>query len=180
MAQMDNIWIRQPIQEWLPVKWYAGFLPGLPDLCVGRMPAVLGLSGPQAWKVWYVETPEKNRALREALAKPIPLRDGGLDFERGPDATTSKVNRNKDYGEPVVALYAPNADDKGWPWFTVFRLSSVKAAGPHACELGRGVYSYEIDMSEQDAMQRIAQMGSLTAAAGVISEIVYPDHAGAM
>lgn len=168
---MNNIWLTQPIKEWLPTKWYGGVLPGLPDLCVGKLPPAFGKS----WKVWYVETPAENIALHEALSKPVPLRGNSVDFASGPDAVVSKVDPTKHYGETVVALYAPEGSDVGWPWITVCRLPSVTAAGPLSRELGRGVYSYDIDMSETAAMKRLERMGRMTLAAGCAPQVVYPD-----
>jgi hypothetical protein len=173
---MDNIWLLQPIKEWLPIKWYGGSLPGLPDLCVGKLPAAFGLDGHAAWKVWYVETPEENIALRDALTRPVPLRGNFVDFASGPDVAVSKADARKDYGETVVALYAPEGSDVGWPWITVCRLPSVTAAGPLSRELGRGVYSYDIDMGETAAMKRVERMQRMTLAAGCAPHVVYPDR----
>ena len=173
---MNNIWLMQPIREWLPIKWYGGVIPGLPDLCVGKLPAAFGKFGVEAWKVWYVETPAENIALHEALSKPVPLRGNSVDFASGPDAVVSKADPTKHYGESIVTLYAPDETDNGWPWITVFRLPSVAAAGPMSHQLGRGVYAYEIDMSEEAAMTRFSRMQRMTLAAGCAPEVVHPDR----
>lgn len=172
-----DFWLKMPIKEWLPTSWYGGFLDGLPDLCVGRLPAAFGCAGTDEWKVWIVETPAERAALTDALSRPVPICGGVVDFASGPDAAVSKIDRNKHYGAPVAALYVPM--EPGWPWITLFRLPSVAAAGPLAPELGRGVYSYEVDSTEAAACERLAFMQTMTLMAGVRPEIVIPNHRGA-
>jgi hypothetical protein len=170
---VNNIWLLQPINEWLPTRWYGGSMPGLPDLCVGKLPAVFGRVGAEAWKVWFVETPSENVALREALSKPTPLQGDTVDFKSGPDAVFDTSDM-KHYGDPVVALYPPNEKDQGWPWISVFRLSSAMDAGPIPNGFGRGVYAYEIHNNEASAMAHITRMHTSVSSDGCITQIIYP------
>lgn len=171
---MNSIWLRQPVNEWLPTTWYPRLLPILPDLCVGRFPAQFGRTGTDRWKVWFVENEEEATALKASLAKPIPMRDGAVDFERGPDAAVSKVDRKKHYGDIAMALYPPAPEfEKEWPHITVFRMPSVTVAGHLARELARGVYSFEVDMSFAAAMERVSRAQRLVVAAGVNTTTVF-------
>ncbi|UWU23012.1 hypothetical protein N2601_08720 [Rhizobium sp. CB3060] len=165
-----DIWLRMPVKEWLPTCWYGGYLEQLPDLLVGKFPAAMGLSGIDRWKVWIVETPAERVALLNALSKPVPMRGNMLDFASGPDAAASKIDRSKHYGAPVAALYEPPEPD--WPWITLFKLPSVATAGPLSRELGRGVYSYEVDPNEAAAHERLAQMGAIMAITGNYPEMI--------
>ncbi|KMO27209.1 hypothetical protein VQ02_33595 [Methylobacterium variabile] len=133
----------------MPIVWYGGFLPGLPDLCVGRWPA--GVAAKTPWKVWIVETPQERAALLASVAKPVAIRGGGLDFKSGPDAMVSGPIR----GDSVIALYLP--PEPGWPWFTVGRWPPEVALGIGA---QREAYTWEADATEAAALDRIARMRS--------------------
>lgn len=134
-----------PIDSWMPIVWYTGFRPGLPHLCVGRWPPGITVATP--WKLWAVENPGEREALLAALARPVPRRDGALDFLSGPDAAVSRPGS----GETVVALYEPAAS--GWPWITLGRWPR---------EIGRqygayrDVYTWDADLTEAAAHERIA------------------------
>ncbi|GAA2884322.1 hypothetical protein GGQ99_005129 [Aminobacter niigataensis] len=173
---MLHSWLQNPIQEWLPARWYGGFLDGLPDLYVGKLPAAFGRNGIHQWKVWIVENQVERLALMDALSKPVPMRGQIVDFASGPDAAVSKVDMKRHYGLAAMALYMPTEDSVGWPWITLIRLPSVADAGPLSRELARGVYSYEIDLSEAAAQDRVARMQITVMKAGSIPEIVTPDH----
>lgn len=169
-----NSWLKMPMNAWLPTTWYGGFLQGLPDLCVGKLPAAFEQTGLGDWKVWIVETAAERAALTDALSKPVPLRAGAVDFASGPDATVCGIDTLRNYEQPMVALYMP--PDPGWPWITLFRLPSVAAAGAFSSELGRGIYSYEVDSTEKAAIERVAHMQAMTITAGLTAEIVTPDR----
>lgn len=171
---MNSTWISEPVSKWLPLQKYRGYLPGLPDLYVGRLPEYI--VGPRVypWKIWFIETPEEADALEKSLDKPILMRRRFLDFKSGPDATCSRPNLQKDYGPFTIALYAPDEADTGWPWITVTRFPTVKMAGDMAHELGRGVYGYDIDMDEITAIKRVEEMQRAAAAAGALISICTP------
>lgn len=134
-----------PVRDWLPTAWVAGYIDGLPDLCIGRLPPEI--SRPDGrWKIWIVERPAERAALLAAPARPIPLSGGGLDFRSGPDAAVAAQGR----GGAVVALYPPAAE--GWPWVTLVRLP--RAAPGYA----RGVYATDTDETEAGASQRISRL----------------------
>ena len=79
---ITNDWLKLPINEWLPTTWYGGFLKGLPDLCVGKLPAAFGRSSANPWKIWIVENPEERAALIDALARPVPMRGNAVISNR--------------------------------------------------------------------------------------------------
>ncbi|MCF4130058.1 hypothetical protein [Methylobacterium sp. SyP6R] len=135
-----------PITSWMPIVWYGGFLPGLPDLCVGRWPP--GISVETPWKLWAVETAAEREALLAALARPVPRRGGALDFAAGPDAAV----RRQSSGDTVLALYEPPAP--GWPWITLGRWPPEigREVGAH-----RDIYTWDADLTEAAALDRIAQ-----------------------
>jgi hypothetical protein len=172
-----ELWHRLPVTKWLPTCWYGGYLKGLPDLLVGKFPTAFGLAGIDQWKVWIVETPAERTALLDALSKPVPMRGDALDFASGSDAAVSNIDRKKHYGAPVAALYQPS--EQRWPWISLFRLPSVAAAGPLSPQLGRGVYSYEIDPNEEAAQTRIARMMTMAIMSGNAPKIVTPDQRSA-
>ena len=139
-----------PLDSWLPVRWYGGYLSDLPDLCVGRWPAEFGRMGSAAWKVWVVETPAETQALTASLRRPVPLRNGALDFKAGPDAAVSAPARD---GAPFVALYEP--PEQGWPWIT------VTATQPGQLGLARGRYAYDTDESLDEALDRVSRLRAM-------------------
>ncbi|KMO27210.1 hypothetical protein VQ02_33600 [Methylobacterium variabile] len=135
-----------PISSWMPIVWYKGYLPGLPDLCLGRWPADIATETP--WKLWAVESAKERDALLAALARPVPRKGGALDFSAGPDAAVSRPGT----GDPVLALYEPPAP--GWPWITLGRWP--REIGRQV-EAHREVYTWDPDMTEAAAHDRIAQ-----------------------
>ena len=151
-----------PISEWLPTVWYGGYLDGLPDLCVGRLPAAFGRSSP--WKIWIVERPEERTALLRSLALPVPpAASGAVDLRAGPDAAVNRPGS----GDPFLALYVPTED--GWPWITLGRFDSEVG---RKIGLNRGVYSTETDDTERAAVERLARLKRLAPGAPVL----VPDH----
>lgn len=128
-------WLRMPVDTWLPIRWYSGYLEGLPDLCVGKLPGAFGRSGIGQWKVWIVETSAETVAPIAALSMPVPMHRGVVDFESGPDAAV-RVDAGKHYGAPLVAVHAP--PEPVWPWITLRRLPSVTVAGPRSLKLNTG------------------------------------------
>lgn len=135
-----------PLSSWMPIVWYGGFQPGLPDLCVGRWPP--GVAAATPWKLWAVETPAEREALLAALARPVPLRGGALDFASGPDAAVSRPG----IGNQVLALYEPPAP--GWPWITLGRWPPEIG---RQVDAHRDVYTWDADLTEAAAHERIAQ-----------------------
>lgn len=82
-----------------------------------------------------------------ALARPVPRRAGALDFRSGPDAAVSRPGS----GDTVVALYEPPSP--GWPWITLCRWP--REIG-RQYEANRGVYTWDADLAEAAAHERIA------------------------
>jgi hypothetical protein len=136
--------LSRPIADWLPYVWYRHNVSGLtlPSLCVGRLPTAFG----RPWKWWIVETPAEEKALLAALARPVPMRLGMVDFQSGPDAAVSAPSS----GPAVGALYAPPAQD--WPWITLVR-APLPSQG-----LARGRYGIDVDMIESDALKRVERL----------------------
>jgi hypothetical protein len=140
-----------PIARWLPTAWYPGYLEDLPDLCVGRWPPIFNRTGDDAWKVWIVETPGERKALLNALARPVPRVDAGLDFRSGPDAAVSKPST----GAPFVALYPPPEPE--WPAIVLCRWP-VEIGRSIASARGR--YTYETRHDEDAAIARVSEIAA--------------------
>ncbi|NKQ73425.1 hypothetical protein C3Y89_24290 [Rhizobium sp. UPM1132] len=171
-------YLRLPIKDWLPTVWYPGYLEGMPDLLVGKLPDEFQRTATDRWKIWIVENQNERKALLDALDKPAPMRGNAVDFMSGPDAAVSKVDRSRHYGKMMGGLYpAPGDAGPGWPWITMIRFPSVAIAGPMAPELGRGVYAIDVDLDERAATTRTARMFAL---AGDAMEIRFPDRKATM
>lgn len=171
-------YLRLPIKNWLPTVWYPGYLKNMPDLLVGKLPDEFQRTETDRWKIWIVENNKERKALLTALDKPVPMRGDAVDFRSGPDAPVSKVDRSRSYGRMMTGLYPPPVDAGAcWPWITMVRFPSVAMAGPMSAELARGVYAFDVDMSEEAALARTALMFAM---AGNSAEIRLPDGKGMM
>lgn len=144
----------QPVGVWMPIAWYGGYLPGLPDLCLGRWPADFRRTGLDRWKLWIVRSPGERAALEAALARPVPKKGPALDFSAGPDAAVRAPGPDDDY----VALYQPVTPE--WPWITLVSLTMTAA---HAKQLGaaRGRYTWDADETEAAAIDRMHRLRSI-------------------
>lgn len=138
----------------MPITCYPGFLPGLPDLVVGRWPPEIPRTGPDRWKAWFVETPSEREALDTALARPVPRASGALNFRDGPDAATSSTS----VGDIFIALYLP--PEAGWPWLTV-------VSTPGNPDGARQRYTWDADMTESAALDRVARLRAMAPSAPV-------------
>lgn len=149
----------------MPTAWYGGYLPGLPDICVGKWPEELGNS--ERWKLWIVRSPDERTALEAALDRPVPRLGQALDFSAGPDAAARRVFDDDDY----VALYSPV--ESGWPWLT---LVSVTMAPADAAHIGaaRGRYTWDADEDEAAAVARLARLR----ASMPVVDVRMPDRRG--
>jgi len=134
------------IRSWLPIVWYNRFRTDLPDLCLGRWPP--GITTVTPWKLWVVETDAERAALLAALARPVPRRDGALDFRSGPDAAVSQPGS----GDTVMALYEPPSP--GWPWITLGRWPR-EIGRQYGAE--RETYTWDVDLSSEDAVDRLSR-----------------------
>lgn len=140
-----------PINAWMPIVWYAGYTPNLPDLCVGRWPALLARGRADDYKIWYVENPAERGLLLDALARPAPRVGRALDFSSGPDRAT----RNPPRAQAFVAMYAP--PEPGWPWVIV---TSIDGA-PASMGLGRGRYAYDVFDTQAAAVSHMTQLWTM-------------------
>lgn len=145
-----------PVAAWLPTVWYGGYLPDMPDLCVGRLPPEMRAGRASPWKIWIVESPRERKLLLRALEKPVALRAGAIDFRAELDAATGAPGR----GDAFLGLYAPPAPD--WPWITIGRWPPQIGAAMGG--LARGVYSTETDDSEAAALDRLSRLGAMVSA----------------
>lgn len=143
--------ISKPLSSWMPTIVYPGYIPGLPDLVVGRWPSAFERSVPI--KVWIVCTSQEMLDLLSAVNKPVPMRGDALDFSSGPDAIVSSPVKCDNF----CALYVPPA--LGWPWITLTSLDMPKSV---ARGFVRNRFAWDVDDTEADAMRRITHLGTLS------------------
>ncbi|KAB0679680.1 hypothetical protein [Aureimonas leprariae] len=162
----DKLDLTQPLSAWMPTLWYPGYMDGMPDLLIGRLPA----SFEQPFKLFYVETPGERAALLAALEKPIRMTDGVINFRDGPDRTCSRRSRLR-VSDLTVYLYPPS--EPGWPFFlvTAYPDTVVREVGPQ--EFGRERYTIEHFSTEEEATAFMVQMGVMAGLRG--SEIGFVD-----
>lgn len=160
-----------PTNSWLPTVWYGGYLPDMPDLCVGRLPIEMSSARPSPWKIWIVESPRERKHLLRALEKPIARRGGAIDFRAELDAAVSAPGR----GDPFLGLYPPL--EPGWPWITIGRWPPT--VGAVIGGMARGVYSTETDNDEEAAHRRAARLAQIAAVAGQDIPVRVPPGPGA-
>ena len=158
-----------PVRDWLPTVCYPGYMPGLPDIWLGRWPAVFRRSGSARFKPWYVETPAERAALLAALARAVPRIGAALDFRSGPDAATARPSA---LARGFIGLYIP--PDAGWPWLTVVGIAHAPVHEATALELGRGAYAIEAFEAEAPALDHLARLRAMMPDATVI----LPDRSG--
>lgn len=153
-----------PVGDWIPTVIYPGYCAELPDLVVGRLPATMVPSGRPGGdiKIWICETPQELASLQDALSRPILIRNGGFDFRASLDIHASGISRLE---PPTAGLYIPPA--KGWPWIAFFRWPATAGA---AVQAQRGRYTWELFLSEIEALDYLASVASRVG----VREIIRP------
>jgi hypothetical protein len=147
MTKAISTYFTDPITTWMKTAIYVAYMPGLPDIIVGRMPADLAGTHRSPWKTWICETSKEKNKVLSLLAKPCPITNGALDFIRGPDGALSRPASGMTFGgrnSVSVALYEP--PESGWPWII---LTSVPCKVPG---LARGRYGWDAFSTEAEAM----------------------------
>ena len=155
----------RPVADWLPTVIYPGYCAELPDLVVGRLPAVMvppGRPGGDV-KIWICETPQEMASLQDALRRPIILRDGGLDFRASLDIHVSGTSRLE---PPIAGIYAPSAE--AWPWVVFFRWPAMVGAQVQA---QRGRYTWEVFPYERRAMEYLHSAVERAGFRGILSPV---------
>jgi hypothetical protein len=138
----------------------------LPDLVVGRLPDALVPPGRAGgpWKIWICETAVELDAVQAALARPVVMRDGGLDFRASVDVHAATPSRAE---PPIAGVYAPGLE--GWPWIALFRWPEAAGA---AVQAQRGRYTWELFDSKEGAHGYVASVVDRVGLTGVVRVVV--------
>ncbi|MGP3699480.1 hypothetical protein [Rhodobacter sp. NSM] len=143
MVTRDQLF-NDPIRSWMPIAIYKGYLAGMPDIVMGKIPGLVAAARGSRWKTWICETGQEREDVLKQLARPCPVTQGALDFRRGPDRAVSRPATGLSLGPGAtanVAVYPPPAE--GWPWL-------VLVWSPHpAPGLERGRYAWDTFETQQ-------------------------------
>ncbi|AXQ96094.1 hypothetical protein ORIO_20575 (plasmid) [Cereibacter azotoformans] len=160
MVTKDHLF-NAPIRSWMPIAVYKAYLPNMPDVVMGKVPALMSGAPGLRWKTWICETREERENVLKQLDKPCPVTQGALDFRRGPDSAVARkasgMALRPDAGISV-AVYAPPF--KGWPWL-VLLWSAHPAPG-----LERDRYAWETFMTEKALHRHLRELSGLASERG--------------
>jgi hypothetical protein len=169
-------WIRvTPLSEVAPGVWYPGYMVGLPDLYVSRLPPALtprnnGSAVNKAHWVTFVENDFDRRLVEQSLHLPLTVTAGGvIDFRPTIDRVNAKPSTSP-RSDMAVLLYMPPAP--GRPWFVIMKIPS-NTRGHDLCRLRYGSDGFA---TEREALDHMARLAALTSAPGCLPPIISPDR----
>lgn len=162
-----------PLREFVPHVWYPGYMPGLPDLLLLRLPPELQHPGEGqpitlAHKICIVEDEGNRRVVEDSLAKPIPFEAGVINWRLSLDRVMARRS-SRPRGDMAVLMYAP--PEEGWPWLIVTALP-FNAPGEG---FARERYAWEAFADEAGAQAHMLKLRQMHPP-GVEAPIVYPDR----
>jgi hypothetical protein len=169
-------WIRRtPLNEVVPGVWYPGYMDGLPDLYVGRLPPALtprnnDSAVNNAHRITFVENDVDRRLVEQSLRLPLTVTaTGAIDFRPTIDRVNMKPS-TMPRCEVTCALYVPPIG--GWPCFLVVKVS-FNVRGQELCRLRYGTDGFA---TQDEAQGRMARMAALTLAFGLEAPMIAPDR----
>jgi hypothetical protein len=168
-----NLLKTEPLRKIAPSVWYPGYMPGLSDLLVMRMPPALhhqSLTGlNREMRVLFVENETDRKWALRCLDRPVDVQGQAVNFRVGIDKINMRPSTLPRSDQAGVLLYVPPEPD--WPHFVLTVLSkNAPDAG-----LARQRYGWDAFPDEASAQDHMVKMAAFSTKQGFAPEIRMPD-----